>query len=247
VALLFQHKITPVGTWATAVDRLVWALGHATEEIIVEWASEAGLVLGDWRCVHCGWAVAFSKRPSACVECGTKAEFRYEEVRVVSSVSGIGCGIDMLVRLPHKSLLTVVEIKSLKQDQFQSLKTAFGEHRLRTNLYMRCIEESDLPWRGMIDTTKGIVLYVCKQGWGVKDTKIPAMGFGEKPFTAFKEFEIERDDSLTQYLVDLAEPLENWKKEVKRTKDLHRVPPAGICPNMLCPRAQTCEVREQCF
>jgi hypothetical protein len=248
VALCFQHKIEPKGLYATAVDRLVWAFGHATEDIIINWLAEAGLAVGDWRCGKCRVVHKFTKRPTFCQRCeATNTEFTYEETRVTGVPSGIGCGLDLFVRLPHKALLTLVEIKSLKQDQFQVLKAPVGEHRLRTNLYMRCLEESDFKHKDMVDTEEALVFYVCKQGWGVKDDRIPAMGFGEKGFTAFKEFPVTRDDSQTQYLIDKSVPLEQWKDEVRKQQNLMLPPPPGICPNVLCPRAQTCEVRDPCF
>lgn len=250
VALLFQHKIEPKGMYATAVDRLVWAFGHATEDILINWLAEADLAVGDWRCSKCRVPQSFTKRPKFCPACGAQdnlGTWAYEETRVTGAPSGIGCGLDLFVRLPHKAKLTIVEIKSLKQDQFQVLKAPVGEHRLRTNLYMRCLAESDFKHKDKVDTDEALVFYVCKQGWGVKDDRIPAMGFGEKGFTAFKEFKVERDDSLTQYLVDKSVPLEEWKDEVRKTQNLMTPPPPGICPNVLCPRAQECEVKDVCF
>lgn len=251
VALLFQNPTIEVkGSYATAVDRLVWAFGHATEDIVINWLAEAGLAIGDWRCDRCLFLTKFTPRPKFCTNCDTKdadSRFSYEETRVTGYPSGIGCGLDLFVKLPHKAKLTIVEIKSLKQDQFQVLKAPVGEHRLRTNLYMRCLDEGDFEHKDKVDTEEALVFYVCKQGWGVKDDRIPAMGFGEKGFTAFKEFPVTRDDSQTQYLIDKSVPLEEWKAEVRETRNLMREAPKGICPNVLCPRAQDCEVREKCF
>ena len=137
---------------------------------------------------------------------------------------------------------TITEVKSIKQDQFAALKAPIAEHRLRTNLYMRCVEESSHQWRHTVDVQKATVLYVTKQGWGVKDPAIQAMGFGEKPFAPFKEFEVERDDSQTHDMVGQSRWLEEWKAK-PTTAEL----PKGICPNALCPRAQRCEVVKQCF
>jgi hypothetical protein len=240
VALLLKHNVQPEGIWATAVDRMVWALGVATGDIIVDWLARDDLVMGNWRCLHCGELRPFTTRPKQCSECRSN-NWGYEEVRFRSEESGVSGSIDALWRRPTGKL-RIVEVKSIKQDQFAALKAPIAEHRLRTNLYMRCVEESDHVWKEVVDVQKATVLYVTKQGWGVKDPRIQAMGFGEKPFAPFKEFTVERDDSQTDALVEKAKRLEVWKQ--------HQSPvtiPSGVCPNALCPQAQKCEVVKQCF
>jgi Holliday junction resolvase-like predicted endonuclease len=240
VALLLQHNVEAEGTWATAVDRLVWALGLAAGDAIAHWMADADLAIGNWKCRACGETVNFSTRPGGCGECGGTV-WDYVEVRFRSEQSGISGAIDLLWRHPTRKL-RIVEVKSIKQDQFQALKAPIAEHKLRTNLYMRCVKESRHQWRNTVDTERATVIYVTKQGWGVKDPTIQAMGFGEKPFAPFKEFEVERDDSQTDVLVEKAQRLEIWKA--------HQSPvtiPSGVCPNALCPKAQRCEVSKQCF
>ena len=243
VALLLKHNVEPEGTWATAVDRLVWALGLAAGDALANWMADANLAIGDWKCRACGETVDFSTRPGECSSCGG-IRWDYQEVRFRSEQSGISGSIDLLWRHPTRKL-RLTEVKSIKQDQFVALKAPIAEHRLRTNLYMRCVEESKHPWRTTVDVEKATVIYVTKQGWGVKDPTIQAMGFGEKPFAPFKEFEIERDDSQTDDMVAKAKTLNMWR-QMKPTGD-EGVLPLGICPNALCPRAQKCEVKQQCF
>ena len=83
--------------------------------------------------------------------------------------------------------------------------------------------------QNMVDTKKALVFYVCKQGWGVKDQKVTAMGFGEKPFTPFREFEVVRNDEFTDHLVEKATPLENWKRLAK--VNLNTPAPSGVSGN----------------
>ena len=151
-----KHQVIPEGTWATAVDRLVWALGIAAAEVIVDWMGREGQVVGDWRCRNCRVPMQFHTRPSTCGVCGN-GEWDYEEIQFRSGVSGISGSIDMLWRNPTGKL-RIIEIKSIKQDQFVALKGPIAEHRLRTNLYMRCVEESKQDWKNAVDTQKALVL-----------------------------------------------------------------------------------------
>ena len=80
-----------------------------------------------------------------------------------------------------------------------------------------------------------------KQGWGAKDPAIQAMGFGEKGFAPFKEFVVERDDAQTDGMSGRSTELEVWK--ANPSLEL----PGRICPNSLCPTAQKCQVKTQCF
>lgn len=223
---------------ATA-EQITFDYGHAVEDIIREKFARMGRAIGDWKCPNCNQLHQFTRRPTKCSECGVKGVLlEYQEVRVQSTVSGVSCGLDLLVDfgLPR---LKIIEIKSMDKEEFKKLEAPIAEHRFRTNVYMRCAAESDHPMKDRIDTQNARVLYVTKGGYGYKDPEIRHWKLLDGDFSPFKEFHIHRDDSLTDDLLSRAEMYENWKK----TGEL----PLGICPTSLGPRAKYCRQVEACF
>ena len=152
------------------------------------------VMVGDWHCDACGTVRKFCKRPGHCGSSGLTCQWRYREVRAESKTSGISCGLDGLVAVEEPKL-RLMEVKTMKADEFVDLKAPLAEHRLRTNLYMRCIEESGEPWADRVNVKEAHVLYFMK-GYGVK-TK-DKWGFKDAPFSPIKEYRVKRNDAETQ-------------------------------------------------
>jgi hypothetical protein len=132
-----------------------------------------------------------------------------------------------------------VEIKTIKQEEFRTLVAPIASHKLRSNLYMRLVAESDHEWKDAIDTQESRIIYFCKQGWGVKDPEVLKWG-KDKGFSPFKEFSVERDDSQTDAACERATPLHLYRNGEK-------VQIPRICATALVPTAQSCEVSDLCF
>lgn len=221
----------------TAAIAMVHRMGRDMGESIVQLAADAGLAVGNWTC-SCGARWDFQRRPLGC-ECGSTSGFRYEELRFTSRVSGASCGIDLLARLPGRERLVVVEIKGEQKDEFQALAMVRGEHRVRTSLYLRIIDESGDPTKRLIDTQEARVLYVTKGGYGVKDPTIADWALGDGPWSPFREFRVKRDDEATQMVSDRARAV----VEAERAGTT----PAGICATQFVRRAASCRAVHACF
>ncbi len=221
----------------TAATAVTHAVGHMYQRMVTEWLEDQ--VLGTFKCL-CGWKEEFSKRWVECPECG--AVPIYEEMRFTSRVSGTSCGVDLLWEIPvGMGSIEIVEVKSLKQDEFKALVMPHAEHRTRTSLYLRVIEESGDYYKKVINTQRARILYVSKGGWGQKNTgimkwKIPHDG----PWSPFKEFVIERNDETT-------EPYHQAAKELHEFRQNDGPMPQGICPTQFCRRAKGCPVVGTCF
>lgn len=240
-ALMLHGRMRPPEERLSTVDSVIYRYSADVAARVIFWLSELNLAVGDWICANCDHVHIFGLRPDKCERCG-QARLRYQEVRFTSQVSGISGGIDVFAHLPRIQKVRPVEIKALQKEDFVSIVAPKGVHRLRTNLYLRLIAESDHPLRDYIDTRHGIILYVSKGGYGMKSTEAAGWGLMDKPWTPFKEFLVERDDSATQRFTDLARPLYDWMKDPANVSF-----PERICDTPACKRAQACEVRERCW
>ncbi len=153
--------------------------------------------------------------------------------------SGIGGGIDLLVRLPGRAKLLIVEVKTMDKDVFKGLSAPLAEHRERTQLYLRCAAESEHSWADLVDQTEARLLYVSKGGWGAKFKMPLGWGLHDRGWTPFREYTVKRHDAAVQPYVDLATPLWRFLKD--------GTIPAGICPSIIAKRANSCNVRDACF
>jgi hypothetical protein len=218
-------------------NQMVFALGHAVADIVVGQAALAGIAIGDWKCCGCGETYRMVHKPDLCGDCKATM-FIHRERRFVSQLSGISCGIDLLVSTLGPKW-KIIEIKSMGQEDFRKLVAPLGGHRVRTNLYMRIIEESTDDNRHMIDTENAIVLYVDKGGFGIKCPDVATWKFGDNGFSPFKEFHVKRDNSDTDLYVKLAQEY----REAVQTKTIC----TGICTSQSDGPAKACIVRQQCF
>lgn len=178
---------------------VTWEWGRLVEARVINWFAEMGLSHGDWQCKHfgCGKTHPWRTKPPACVKCGGK-DFQYIEPRAKSAYSGASSGLDMLVRMPDRPLLVFTEIKSIDAEKFKALLAPLSEHRVRTMLSLRNIEESDDPRMKEVDNQVAFTLYVSKGGYGTKTAMV------EGGFTPFREFPISRNDAAIDHYAQSA-------------------------------------------
>ena len=223
--------------WLTTSEQVTFQMGRDSQDAIVSWFADMGKAVGDWKCRGCGHLHEFQKRPLKCEQCPSTG-FKPEEVRFLSTKNGASCGIDMLVDM-DEDLLIPVELKTMGKDQFKKLKAPLAEHRLRTNLYLRLISESDHPMAKRVNTSKARVLYVEKGGYGMLNGNLADWGIKER-FSPFREYTITRDDKQTQDLAKRAKVVKDYRAGKVGV-------PRGICMTALSERAKHCQFKGVCF
>lgn len=219
-------------------SQMVFHFGHHVADIVIQALAEKGKAVGHWKCQYCEHLYKFQKRPRECSEC-EHDKFDYIECRFKSKETDMSCGVDLLVpTLSGKH--RIVELKSIKDEEFKKLEAPLQEHKRRTNLYMRIVEDSKGTRSKKINTQEAVVLYVSKGGYGCKDSNLHKEGITDGPFSPFKEFLVKRDDTVTQVKWEHTRTLKEWR-EGKRPMM------KGLCPTRVCGRAQSCSVVEACF
>ncbi len=236
-ALSDVTKQKPGNVWLTTSENLTYRLGRIMQDETIKDFADMGKAVCHWRCVSCKYLHQFTSRPFACDKCKVTA-FVPEEVRFESAVTGVSCGVDMLLMMGD-SKLRPVEIKTMAADQFKALAAPLGEHRLRTNLYLRIIAESAQPWANLVATERANVLYISKSAYGCADPQLKEWGLKES-FSPFKEFWVERNDDETTALLAAA-------IKVKMFRDGQLAMPKGVCPTALTKRACGCAFKGPCF
>ncbi len=233
-------KLDPAPEFLSAPLAMVFGFGRMIERHVQEVAADAGIAVGDWFCPFCGNQHSMQLRPRKCHKC-CHGDLEYRERRFVSQVSGVSCGLDLLVTgLGPK--FKIVEIKTMQKEDFKKLVAPLAEHRLRTNLYMRIVAESNDEDRAQIDTTEAVVLYVEKGGFGAKDEEVLKWKLGDGGFSPFREYVVKRDDvETTAILSHSAGPIAYRKAMEEKTV------PSGCCVHQHTAQAKGCPVVAQCF
>jgi hypothetical protein len=205
-----------------------FSLGRYLEDQIRNiWARN--IAFGNWKCSHCGVVVRDRAAPQECLACGHPTP-NYSEYRFICSETGISMGADLLVKLPSNPKFVLVEIKSIKHEDWLSLKTALFEHRARTILYQHIIKTSPRLISSFVDTDCSYVLYVSK-GYGAK-TEAGTL-------SPFKEYKINyQPEFITEFL--------------QKGRDITRFIDEGLMPGRLCSkpsdyRASKCSQCKACF
>lgn len=224
----------PRDEWLGTCEVLSYDVSRAVQDLVTGYFADMGRAWGPWRCRHCRRVTHVGPPVSHCPECD-RGLLAYREPRFRSAVSGISCGIDLLVDV-GEPLLRAVEVKALKLDDYKAVVAPLAEHRDRTNLYLRILSESDSPHAERVDHDVASVLYVAKAGWGQHDRTLR----GDKPFRPFKEFEVRRRDEDTQLYTDRARAYAITFRE-------EGTMPEGVCPTSFCERAKACRVSAPCF
>lgn len=202
-------------------------------------------MVGTWECGVCSFEhPTFGKAPNGkCPKCGWGHQWQYKEVRLLSPTSGVSGGVDCFVDTGEKKH-RLLEIKSMAPDMHKVLKAPLAEHKMRTSLYLRLAAEAELPESERINTSEATILYVSKS-YGFKDESLKEAGIADSPFSPFKEFVIQRDDSLTEDAVNKAKALTLWRK--MQAAGTSPGLPCGVCANGLIKRAQQCSAIGYCF
>jgi len=226
----------PKDRWVSTSDLITWDMGRRLQDDIVHHFADMGRAIGHWECMACKKTHQFCKRPAKCENCGCRG-FRPEEVRFKSAITGASCGVDMLVNLGGPKLFPV-ELKTMIKDQFADLLAPLQEHRLRTNLYLRIIAESDHPWSTLVSTDQARVLYVCKGGYKA-DPELGKWGLPDK-YSPFKEYTVKRDDTRTEEMQSRAKVVVDFRAGLVAM-------PCGVCKTAMVSRAKTCPVKKECF
>ena len=125
----------------------------------------------------------------------------------------------------------VTELKIMKPEDFEKLAAPLPEHRIRTNLYMKLIADSNDPYKDKINVFEARVLYVSR-GYGKKNVD-------HDQILPFKEFVVKRDDTDLQWVLKLAKQVKVWRE----TGQI----PSGICKNPLDKTAKNCSASKHCF
>lgn len=189
---------------------------------------------GMWQCKMCYEVIEFGLAPTDGVcpnpECLSVDLMEYVEPRILDAVTGVGGGLDALVDVGKKKL-RIIEVKTMKADDFKDLQAPLSEHRVRTRLYLRLVAGSDQPWAKKVNTKIAHIVYIMR-GHGVKQE--------DGRISPFKEFVVERDDSEVQHYMGMAHAL-------KLSRDTEELYPAGVCATQMCDRAKKCPVAKECF
>lgn len=229
VALMDVAKVKEKQVYINTALRVTFDVGEATGDLFRErWAAD--WCYGNWICIRCGAQTTFTTKPKLNY-CGSgHCTWKYREMEFVSEVSKISGSLDAVCDLGAPKLF-VTELKIMAPDQWEELQAPLSEHRLRTSLYMRLIDESNSPYKERFNLERGKVLYISRAyGKKHKDS-------GE--VLPFKEFDVVRNDKDTQAVVNAGA----WVKNYKETGKI----PEGVCGTSNDKRAKSCQVCKLCF
>jgi len=234
-ALLDETGKKPKGQFIGTSLRATFDLGNALQDSLnTDWGLD--WCVGTWECQVCGSVFNFQKKPDACADCDNDL-FRYIEERFISPGHGFSGSVDYIFDC-GEPLLKLVEVKTMVKDQFKTLKAPLSEHKDRTNMYIRLVDEAD-DWRShRINKEEALVFYICK-GFGCMDNTLKEKGIADAAFSPFKEFTVKRDDSLSDMFVAKAQAVHNFRNGGKM--------PHKICDTSFCKRAKGCPVKNECW
>jgi len=222
---LFAKK-TEIEFLSTALD-FTFQMGLATETMLVEeWAGDAAI--GNWECRKCNAQRTMVCKPNGYCKDGSKHWWAYRQVQF--EAGGMSGSPDVLFDVGAPKLV-VTEVKTLNPTDFDVLVMPQPEHRLRTNLYLKLVAESNSVYKDKINQAEGRVLYVSR-GYG----KLNAQWNEILPF---KEYIVKREDAPLVTLLQKARAVQLFREEQKM--------PSGICGTALDPIAKKCSVCQECF
>ena len=200
--------------------------------------------VGHWKCrvcKHVDPAFGHCPDPKPCPKCGYKFHWEYLEPEFDHAATEVQCHIDVLVKVPDRTKLHLLELKTMAGDEFKKLAAPLAEHKLRTNLYLQLIAQSDWEGTQRVDTSEASILYVSK-AFGCKDEGLSIAKVKDAPFSPFKEFIIKRDDTLNEVTMARARVLKVWR-DLPKPDGL----PGGICQSTMDVRAKQCGACVACF
>lgn len=218
---------------------VTFAYGYKVEDLVRAWFAEMDRAHGRWQCTICEKKTKFGLRPPKCPKCGAPgAALEYFETTFRLPISGVGCRPDLFIDIGQPKL-KLVEIKSIDKEEIKKLHAPLAEHRFRTSLYLRAVQESGSKLAERINLQEAIVLYVTKGGYGWQDKELFRWKLRDDSWSPFRDFDVQRDDSLTDTLLAQAAQHETFKK----TGEL----PERICPTQFVTRAKYCKQGRHCW
>lgn len=204
---------------------LIFAHGAGLHDILQNRVLvQAGVLLGQWRCVGCGFFHGEIKpdvrvedcvirRPDKCSKCST-AKFLYEEPYAWSERYQIGGHTDGFLALPGHAGLGLLEAKSINpRGAWQVRDTPNVGHVVQLQTYLWLFERQ---W--------GKILYWDKAGNGVD---------------ALIEHHVDRDEDTITQVKETIDSILNGSRT--------GVLPERICATHDCTRAKACVVSKKCF
>lgn len=205
--------------------RIVWELGRAAENHVrKQFIRMHGMhrVIGKWRCPceateHCG-----NGNPhTLCQSCGKPVDI-YGELDLFDQARNLGGHPDLLY-LTRSGGLEVVEIKSIRKEDFSALLRPAPEHVLQCWSYLRILRETT---PGV--TVNGRVLYVAKD-------------YIQPKVSPYLEFPLPPKPQI----LDL---LEAQAAEAASHQKAGTLPPRlDLCTGPLTKRAKGCDACALCF
>lgn len=248
-ALHISNDIKPKSDKLSASMGYTFKLGESIASIVIDQFAKDGHAYGVWRCNHCN-NEKFGNgdlENFKCENCGYEAPPSYEECFFLSKKTGIRSSIDLLTDLTaDKGHLRIIEIKSMEQSKFRSIKAPLAEHRLRTNFYLRNVEES-VPTHltKKVHTDYAYIIYATK-GFGDKGPLPTGTGW-DATYSPFKVYTVTRDDKVTDKFLQQPLLLKQWVQDYQNSHNTHELPARTVCSNLQDDRAKLCQVRHLCF
>ena len=185
IALLHLHEKTKKDEFINTALAVTFDVGNAVGDMVPEqWAGDAAI--GNWECRKCKHRATFTVKPKMSCKHGGKCDFKYEEVHFISKEYDVSGSIDVFFDLGGLKKV-VTELKIINVDDFEKLAAPLAEHRIRTAMYLKLIDDSSHPFKSSINLNEGRVLYVSR-GFGKKNLEHN----GE--ILPFKEYVVARDD-----------------------------------------------------
>jgi hypothetical protein len=152
-------------SYVDAALRATFDVGKATELLIVEkWGGDK--VIGNWKCRICDMQVSMCPKPN--IPCASHVhDWEYLQWEAISQQYTISGSVDSLWDL-GTPLWMMCELKIMAPQEFEKIIAPLPEHRLRTNLYMKLIGDSESPYRDRVNLHEARVLYTSR-GHGKKN------------------------------------------------------------------------------
>jgi hypothetical protein len=230
VALMIAEEAPTANVYIGAALQATFDVGNAVGDMVPEvWAGQSAY--GNWECTKCEGNHTFTSKPDVKCMKGGRCTFKYVEMNFVSKEYDVSGSIDVFFDLGGAKKVAT-ELKIINVEDFAKLAAPLAEHRLRTALYMKLIEDSNSMYKNMINLQEAKVFYVSR-------------GFGKKndahngEILPFKEFDVARNDEAIQpYLIRA--------KELKVYKETGKMP-TRVCDSANCKLATKCSYSEKCF
>lgn len=227
------HTDKKVRQYNSVRVKLLFGIGFAVQE----WIQNTPHVLGDnrrgwWRCTACNKVVYFGAPPKKrCQFCDARPEaIRYHEHFMKLPAPWMVTGHPDMWIEPAPHVFQILEIKTMKDDDFDKLKAPLIQHDWQIQLYMwGCELDERLPVK--TDPMVGHVMYVSKR-------------FSTKELP-YKMFTVHRNDALLQRakakLMEFSDGYLNYPDQLP--------PPHPEClrGSMASYRPKNCVCKKECF